>query len=122
MTAPKDDAHGVVGVGYSESAAKPQRAALGQSTNAKDSVSARSRQLRCCVTCGTLFRAARVCFRKCHGCARKFRRAQTDLVKQRTADGVRVMQLTTHLDALRTDDADTAAWLACQRTELGGKR
>lgn len=59
-------------------------------------------------------------FRKFPTCARGFTAAKIQLKKQRTPLGMTVAQLVSHLEALRTDDSDAAAWLADLKRVLGG--
>lgn len=68
-------------------------------------------QPKSCVTCGQTFVPNRSRFRKCLVCARAFKAAQYELVKQRTSDGVVSFQLRQFLPVLRSDDAAAAKWL-----------
>lgn len=118
MSPPKDEGPVAGAPGEALDSSLNQHAAPGPSANTHDKQVAKQAQgVKPCTTCGSGFTPNRSRFRKCLSCSRAFKRAQIDLVKQRSADGVTAFELRERLYLLRSDDAATTAWLNTLRAE-----
>jgi len=123
MTTTNDDARDQSGAGTTVLPLPTQRAA---EPSTKLDASALRTITKVCVNCGRLFTPRREHYRKCVCCTQQLTRAQVELVKQRTQDGVRMAQLREHLDGLLRGDpaalAWHAAWLEDLRREFEGSK
>lgn len=111
---PKDDARGSGGRRETQADSLSQQCAAELSPSACGDRKAGRTALqppRSCVTCGVQFAPVKSRFRKCLACARAFKAAAVELVRQRTQDGVTCAELREVLPGLAATTPAAAEFL-----------